>query len=304
MVTNVRKIWNMKLIRYMLPVAALLSLAGCYGDYTHDFEDPNMGFALEKPLRTVIADRNMEIYVGVSIGGLREDYRDAWARFVIDESLVGGTGKTLLPSSHYKLGDSGQFKVRKDNLPVADVKVEFTDSFFADPLSLDGTYVLPFRMTENSLGSIREGAETSIVAIKYISTYAGTYYRLGSVTANGTVTSFGNSTDLVKCDAVPSTTQSKARISLPGFGNLSFGTLILDVSGSSVSLSVDDASTLVSGSGSYTKEGKYDFVAEKGVKAPQIDLDYVVRRDGVDYHVKETLVLRQDPIKDLRVETW
>lgn len=294
----------MKPLHYILPVIALLALNSCYGDYTHDFEEPNMGFALDKPLRTVIADRDMELYVGVSIGGLRDGYQTAWADFVIDESLVEGTGKTILPASHYKLGDSGRFTVRKDNLPVADVRIDFTESFYADPHSLDGTYVLPFRMTRNSLDAIREGAETSIVAFKYISTYAGTYYRLGSVTSRGKETTFGNAVDLVKCDAVTSRTLSKSKLSVSGFGNLSFGSLTLDIAGSAVTVSVDEGSTLVSGTGSYTKEGKYDFVAEQGVKAPQIDLDYTVIRDGVEYHVKESLILRQDPLRDLRVETW
>ena len=45
----------------------LVSFTSCYDEYTNDYETPNMGFAVANPLRTVIADRDMPIYIGVSI---------------------------------------------------------------------------------------------------------------------------------------------------------------------------------------------------------------------------------------------
>ena len=51
-----------------LLLSALLLLFGitaCYDDYTHDYEGADMGFAVAKPLRTVISDRDMNIYVDV-----------------------------------------------------------------------------------------------------------------------------------------------------------------------------------------------------------------------------------------------
>ena len=53
-----------------LLLSALLLLVGitaCYDDYTHDYEGADMGFAVAKPLRTVISDRDMNIYIGVRI---------------------------------------------------------------------------------------------------------------------------------------------------------------------------------------------------------------------------------------------
>ena len=128
-----------------LLLSALLLLVGmtaCYDDYTHDYEGADMGFAVAKPLRTV-------------------------AKFTIDPSLLEGTGKTLLPANYYTLADPEYFRVRKSNSPVADVGINFTDAFYSDPLCLTDHYALPFRMTENSMNALREGAETCVAVIRW-----------------------------------------------------------------------------------------------------------------------------------------
>ena len=61
----------MKIAKIIL-LALTTCLVSCYEDYTHDYETTNVGFALQNPLRTVISDRDMPIYVGVSLGGKRE----------------------------------------------------------------------------------------------------------------------------------------------------------------------------------------------------------------------------------------
>lgn len=88
-------------------------------------------------------------------------------------------GKRCFPANYYTLADPEYFRVRKSNSPVADVGITFTNLFYEDSRCLTDYYALPFRMTENSMNAIREGAETCVAVIKYISTYAGTYYRMG-----------------------------------------------------------------------------------------------------------------------------
>lgn len=117
----------MKLVKFLfVSFVVLVSFTSCYDEYTNDYETPNMGFAVANPLRTVIADRDMPIYIGVSIGGKREVDMSDWAKFEIDPSLVEETGKVLLPSNYYTLSDQEYFRVRKSNLPVADVRIDFT----------------------------------------------------------------------------------------------------------------------------------------------------------------------------------
>ena len=110
----------MKIAKIIL-LALTTCLTSCYEDYTHDYETTNVGFALQNPLRTVISDRDMPIYVGVSLGGKREVDMNDWAKFTLDASLLEGTPLTLLPEEYYILEDPEIFKVRKSNLPVADV---------------------------------------------------------------------------------------------------------------------------------------------------------------------------------------
>lgn len=305
----------MKTFNILLFIAVLLGFSSCYEDYVSDYETPNMGFAVAKPLRTVIADRDMPIYIGVSIGGKREVDMSDWAKFEIDPALVEGTGKVLLPSTHYTLSDDEYFRVRKSNLPVADVRIDFTEAFYNDPLSLKEHYVLPFRMTENSLGALREGAETTVAIIKYISTYAGTYYRMGEVTevdasgaAVGAPVSYGDTHDIIKCGTVTFKSLAPRQVVCPGVGNEKEGTgsvtLTMDADKNVTLTGVDGKAAISKASGSYKTEGDYDYVADAGTRAPQFNLDYTYEKGGKYYHVAEKLVLRQDPLYDLRVETW
>lgn len=305
----------MKTVNTLLFIIVLLGFTSCYDDYANDYENPNMGFAVSKPLRTVIADRDMPIYIGVSIGGKREVDMSDWAKFVIDPALVEGIGKTLLPDNYYTLADPEYFRVRKSNLPVADVRINFTEAFYNDPLCLEGHYVLPFRMTDNSLGALREGAETTVAVIKYISTYAGTYYRMGKITevdASGTVlgepVSYGDTHDIINCSTTTFKSSAPRVVVCPGVGNEqeSVGSLVLTMDANKkVTIAGMDGKAVISdASGSYRTEGDYEYVANAGTRAPQFDLEYTYVKSGKYYHVAEKLVLRQDPLYDLRVETW
>ena len=306
--------------RTIVFVALLLGITSCYEGYVHNFEEPSMGFAMEKSVRTVISDREPVVYIGVSIGGKREVDMGDWAKFVIDPSLLNGAdgnpiaGKAVLPSAYYTLGDSEYMRVRKDNLPVADVKVTLTDAFFADPLSLTDYYVLPFRMTENSIGTIREGGEYTLPVFKYISNYAGTYYRVGTVTevdASGTAVapavSYGDTWDIIKSPTLDLVTQAPHVVVRPGLGSeaSSVGSLVLTVSGTNVTAEGVEGKAAISGfSGTYKKEGDYYFPAQMDTKAPQFELQYTYANSGKYYKVEEKLVLRQDPARDFRATSW
>ena len=308
------------IIRTLIFAVLLAGFSSCYDGYVQDFEEPSMGFAMEKSVRTVISDREPVVYIGVAIGGKRAVDMGDWAKFVIDPNLLKGedgnpiAGKALLPSNYYTLGDKEYMRVRKDNLPVADVKVTLTDAFFADPLSLTDYYVLPFRMTENSIGAIREGAEYTLPVFKYISNYAGTYYRIGSVTevdasgaAVGAVTGYGDSWDIIKSPTVDFATNAPHVVVRPGLGNdgSSVGSLVLTVDGTSVSAEGVEGKAVVSGfKGTYKQEGDYVFPAQMSTKAPQFELEYTYATSDKLFKVEEKLVLRQDPELDLRATSW
>ena len=307
-----------------LPLIAM-SVSSCYEDYVYDYEYPNMGFSLDQPLRTVVSGTN-KIYVGVSIGGKREIDMNDWATFELDETLLEGTGKELMPSDYYTLDDPNTFRVRRANLAIADVGISFTEDFYDDPLSLTAHYALPFRVTGTSIpgdesqpnGAIREGGETSIVVVKYISSYSGTYYRLGSVTevdADGTAIGdpvVYEDKDLNKNVTVALTTELPDVVLCPGLGNndTSLGTLRLalddsDASSDSYTVAVTcDGATLVSSECTYLKEGDYTFWSSDRI-APQFNLAYTYQTsDGKYFKVDEKLVLRRYAEEELKVEEW
>lgn len=74
----------MKKINILYYVLCVLLMSSCYEDYAKDYDYSTTYFASQRPLRTVIADRNMQIRVGVAIGGKRDVDMNDWVEFEID----------------------------------------------------------------------------------------------------------------------------------------------------------------------------------------------------------------------------
>lgn len=298
----------MKSIRiYFVAIIATLFMSSCYEDYIDDYNYSSVYFASQKPLRTVIADRDMTINVGVAIGGKREVDMNDWAEFKIDESLLNGTGLTLLPKEFYTLSDESTMKVSKETLPVADVKISFTEAFYEDANTMKKHYALPFRVETSSLDSILVGQETSIVAIKYISTYHGTYYVKGSVTeVDGTGNAIGdpdiyNNADLSKNITRNLSTLSRNILIREGLANLETSInneklkIIFNEDNTLNVETADGGLSITNGSGSYEYDDNGNL---------NLSVSYTYEKNSKLYKVSETLVRRQDPLKDLRFEEW
>ncbi|MCF0176166.1 MAG: DUF1735 domain-containing protein, partial [Bacteroidales bacterium] len=149
-------------------VLCALSTSSCYEDYINDYKNSATYFASQKPLRTVIADRDMTIKIGAVIAGKREVDVNDFAHFTIDPDLVPD-GKLIMPSEYYTLSDNNTMKVGKSNIPLMEVTVSFTQAFYNDPDAVGAKYVIPLRITDSSLDSILTGKEATVVAVKYIS---------------------------------------------------------------------------------------------------------------------------------------
>lgn len=296
----------MKILKVIVGACVLLC-SSCYDDFVHDFDYSLVGFTISSPLRTVIADRDMEIQVGVSIGGKRNVDMNDWAKFEIDPSLLEGTGLKLLPADYYNLSDEDTFRVRKANLPVADVGITFTQAFYDDPDALRINYALPLRIVASSLDSIASDRETSIVAIKYISTYHGTYYVKGSLfeLQDGQIvnTTTYNDKDLVKNMTRDLATRSTNTLERPGLANF------VVTGNQKVKLTVQPSDSDTHNLLVETADGGVPITDGEGVyhadrERPEFVIKYSFVRGGTSYRAEETLVLRQDPLLDLRVETW
>lgn len=294
----------MKKINILYCMVCLLLMTSCYEEYEKDYEYTTAYFASQKPLRTVIADRNMTIKVGAAIGGKRKVDKNDWVEFTIDPDLLVGTGLTLLPQEYFSLSDPNTFKVSNEALSVADVTINFTDAFYSDPKSTEVYYALPFKLTSSSLDKILEGKETSIVAIKYISTYHGTYYvkgKLNELNMAGEVvnTKIYDNKDLSKNITRGVNSLSKNELVKEGVADFSVVSLenVRMVMQSDHTITVE---TLNGGLEIINGSGRFDDTKER----LEIWLKYGFKKEGKRYEVEETLIRRQDPLADLRFEEW
>ena len=174
-------------------------MTACYDDYEKDYDKSSVYFASQKPLRTLVADTDMSIKVGVAIGGKREVHTDDWATFEIDPSLLDGTGLTLMPENYYQLANPNKMTISNPNLAIADVKVTFSDAFYNDDAALDKHYAIPFRLVDHNQDEVSTDVngqlkDYSIVVVKFVSQYHGTYFVKGKVTNLSTqqVTEYNN----------------------------------------------------------------------------------------------------------------
>jgi len=297
----------MKTLKILFVLFFAVCITSCYDDYISDYEYSTAGFALRNPLRTVIADRDMEIYVGVAIGGKRAVNMNDWAAFEIVPDSVPA-GYYLLPDNYYTLSDPNTMRVRKSNMPVADVGIKFTEDFYNDNNAAGKYYVLPFKITETSLDSI--GAAVSLVAIKFISAFHGTYY------LKGTMEEYDLKTDTVKATTVYDNKDLTKNITCD-LTTVSRNTLTRPVANFAAA-STDKLQLVFVGN--FRKDKNYNVLVQRaggtfnlsggsatyyGDRAqPEIEINYSFDKSGRYYRVKETMVLRQDPLYDLRVEKW
>jgi hypothetical protein len=285
-------------------------MTACYEDCEKDYDKSAVYFASQKPLRTLVADTDMSIKVGVAIGGKREVHADDWATFEIDPSLLDGTGLMLMPENYYRLADPNKMTVSNPNLAIADVNITFSDNFYNDDAALDKRYAIPFRLVDHNQDEVStdvngDPKDYSIVVVKFISRYHGTYFVKGKVTNLSTqqVTEYSNK-DLSRNITRDFVSLGRDKVCRPGFGQ----TL---ENNESVNLTVNpDGSVGIEAGGSVAitdASATLDPAAESlefTGKQPKFTLSYAYTKGGVAYRVEEELIRRQNPEDDLRFQEW
>lgn len=298
----------MKALKILFLLFLMSGVTSCYEDYVTDYEYSTVGFIMKKPLRTVIADRDMQIYVGVSIGGKRVVDKNDWATFEIDPDLIP-RGYAVMPENYYVLSDPATMRVRKDNLPVADVGIKFTDDFYNDDVATTSWYALPIRITGSSLDSI--GNAETVVAIKFISSFHGTYYIKGNMEVwDMEKDSLIDTVEYSNKDLIKNITRDVESISRntvvrPGVANFQV------TPSEKIQLTIERndnpdkiynvlVGRTIGGINITDGSGTYYGNREK----PEMEIKYSFEKGGKRYRVEETMILRQDPLYDLRVEEW
>ena len=214
----------MKKLIYISTIV-LLVFSACHNSSWEfpDFDYTTVYFPYQSPVRTITLgediydntlDNQHRCLIMATMGGVYENTKDVTIDVVVDNSLCDSlqfeseSGDTVLamPSSYYSLPAGMQIVIPSGKL-MGGIEVQLTDAFFADPLAIKNTYVIPLVMTSvTNADSILSGKteldnpdrrvtgdwttipkDYVLYAIKYINPWHGYYLRRGveDVVGNG-----------------------------------------------------------------------------------------------------------------------
>lgn len=228
----------MKNIKYLLLVFSIF-LASCENqDWEFpDFEYQTVYFAHQYPVRTITLgddiydnslDNEWKFKIMATTGGVYESGA-VTIDIEVDNSLCegllfseNGDEVVAMPAEYYSLA-ANQIVIPKGEL-VGGVEVQLSEAFFADPLAIKNTYVVPLVMTGvSNADSILSGVPNAengdrldpadwsvapkdyvLYAVKYINPWHGFYLRRGTdeITKNGVASSAVRHATYVEDDEV------------------------------------------------------------------------------------------------------
>jgi hypothetical protein len=212
--------------KVLIPLVLIIGLAACENQEQvfPDYELQAVYFPIQLPIRTLslgedridnTLDREYKFDIGVSIGGMYENKRDWTVDYVVDPTLtdgaLNGSGDPLipLPENYYTMSPQNTVTIPSGSFNGL-IRIELTDDFFNDSLSLTGQYVVPLRITGTSADSVLSGKPARpgevdrrvlgdwesgkapkdwvLYGIKYVNAYHGTYLHRGmDISYNGGV---------------------------------------------------------------------------------------------------------------------
>lgn len=339
----------MNINKLFIGLIVSLALVSCKNeDVTYpDFPYTTVYFASQYPVRTVelgedlnvdnTLDNQHKVQIKATLGGTQDNNNNVVINFSVVDTLCnrlyyasGGTsGSKILPmpSSYYTLTPSNQITIPSGSI-LGGVEVQLTDAFFADPLSLTNTYVIPLLMTSvQGADSILQGSpiitnpdrfndanwsikpmDYILYTVKYVNPWHGNYLRRGldKITkTDGTVTtSLRHATYVEQNDVVKLTTTSMKTVTLPlsiknDAGTTVPFTLILTFADDGTcTVSGNDANFDISGSGKFVSKGEKNSFG--GKDRDGLYLDYSVNfknQNNLLYATKDTLVVRDRAVQ-------
>ena len=303
---------KMKIYKAVLAILVLSLCFACkkYDDYALDFDYTTVYFSYQKPVRTIIADGDMTFQFGTVLTGVRENKETREVIYKVDSNLLdtvpGASAFTLLPQDYYTLSDTGKMVINAGDIFGKITVTLDQEKFTSDPLSTANTYALPVKILSASnidsiltdTTDIAESKYYSIIVVKYMSQYGGTYLNSGAVEKldGGNVdTTTYYTVESWDTDVKTTSTIDVNTIQTSGVSDGFSGSLQLEVTDTDA-VNVDYVGTALT---NFNGSGQYDN-SEKAFY-----LNYSFTSSGTDYNVYDTLVLRQNPEYDLnKVELW
>jgi hypothetical protein len=212
-----------------------------------------------------------------------------------------------MPANYYTLS-SDKIVIPKGQL-IGGVEVQLTDAFFADPLAVKTTYVIPLTMISVlKADSILANKKHTLYAIRYVNPWHGFYLRrgkdvvvgkAGNVSLNATIVRHMQyvEKDEVKALTTRALKQAEFPVTFKGAGGTNINrTLLLTFDNSgNCTVSAADASFVASGSGKFVKKGEVNSWGSKDRDA--LYLNYQVELTDRNVTSTDTLVLRDRGVK-------
>ncbi|MVT08769.1 DUF5627 domain-containing protein [Chitinophaga tropicalis] len=328
-----------KIFAGLLMTAMLISCTKNKDVAYPDFDYQTVYFASQFPVRTIVLgedlmidnslDNEHKVNIKATIGGTRDNRKDVIINFEVDESLCSnlyfsGTGPKVvpMPSAYYKLV-SDKITIPAGSI-LGGVEVQLTDAFFADPLSLVNTYVIPLTMknVENADSILRGTPSVSnpnrcidahwtvkprdfiAYAVKYVNPWHGSYLRRGKDVIVGKPgyteldrTVFRRKIYVEQDEVKGMTTRSLSVVELPlvftnsSGGNIPMNLLLtFDPKDNTCSISAAGSGYTASGTGKFVKRGEKNSWGAQDRDA--IYLSYTIDHPMMQITSADTLVLR------------
>jgi hypothetical protein len=304
----------------------VLALSSCKNEEWAfpDYEKQAVYFAYQSPIRTITMgedifdtslDNQRKLMIMGTVGGVYENKENITIGISVDNSLTQGfsfgspySGSVKpMPANYYSLA-SNKITIPKGSL-IGGVEVQLTDAFFADPLSVGTTYVIPLKMNNaDQSKTILADKNYTMYAVRYINTWQGFYLRRGkdviagkngNTALNQTVVRHMQYVEKDEINKINtrSLTQAEFPVTFKVAGGTNINrTLLLTFDGSgNCTIAAGDASFTATGNGKFVKRGEKNSWGSQDRDA--LYLNYQVDLNDRTVNSLDTLVMRDRGVK-------
>jgi hypothetical protein len=324
---------------FLMLTAVVVSLTSCTNQDAEfdNFEKQSVYFAYQFPVRTITLgedifdttlDNQHKCKIMGTLGGVYNNDKDVTIDIAVANSLPAGflfnAGENeivAMPSNYYTLS-SNQIVIPKGQI-TGGIEVQLSDAFFADPLSIKKTYVIPIEMKKvvnadtilsgkalvpNPLKPLSTDWSVApkdyiLYAVKYINPWEGNYLRRGKDVIVGNNGNTALNKTVVRHTTYVETDQV-SKINTVSLNTIDFPVVVKDASGANINFNlmltfdnenkctVSGSSALFAaiGTGKFVKKGEKNSWGSKDRDA--LYLDYKVNFQDFNVATKDTLVLR------------
>lgn len=325
----------MKKIYYIFSLISLMFFSSCENQ---DWSFPDYGkttvyFAYQYPVRTIVlgndetfdntVDNQRKCIIKATMGGVYENATNPTVDINVVNSLCDnlkfkdGGNVVPMPTDYYRLS-SDKIVIPRGEISGG-VEVQLTDAFFADPKSIETTYVIPLVMSNiQNADAILTGnpivdnpnrcidadwnvapKDYILYAVKYVNPWDGIYLRRGvdHLTVDGNTTTIVRHNQYVENDELCEfTTLSLDKAIWAWTANNQACNLILKFDDNNeCTLTSDTPGYNVSGRGKYVEKGEKNSFNNKDRDV--LYLDYTIDFGSATYVTKDTLVMRDRQVK-------